>query len=146
MALGDNLKRLRKERGLTQGELSELCGIKLAHISKLERSESDPKLTTIEKLIRALDCSADRLLFDKSSCGIDGWLRHSLEAATALPVRDKAALIEIIDKYALANQLNNLMLGTLSSPYSKTLLEEDQKDERQALKKFISPEESSEAP
>lgn len=109
MALGDNLKRLRKESGLTQGDLSELCGIKLAHISKLERSESDPKLTTITKLIKALDCSADQLLFDKSCCSLNNWLKLSLEAAQTLPERDKATLIEIIDKYVLANRMNILM-------------------------------------
>ncbi len=109
MALGDNLKRLRKEQDLTQGDLSALCGIKLAHISKLERNESDPKLSTIEKLIKALNCSADQLLFGQDSCSQDSGLKRSLESIAPLPECDKAALVEIIDKYVQANRLNNLM-------------------------------------
>ena len=43
MALGENLRRLRKEKGWTQHELAERAGIKLTHISTLEKVESDPQ-------------------------------------------------------------------------------------------------------
>jgi len=146
MALGDNLKQLRKEKGLTQGDLSELSGIKLAHISKLERSESDPKLSTIEKLIKALDCTADRLLFDQSTSGLNGWLKHSLEAAKTLPARDKATLIEIIDKYVLANRLKTaLEEANPTPPAIKARLEEEEEHERKVVEHFIELEEATQA-
>ncbi|WP_369817825.1 helix-turn-helix domain-containing protein, partial [Alcanivorax sp. HI0007] len=49
MALGENLKRLRKLAGLTQGELAAVADMKLGHISKLERNETDAKVSTIHK-------------------------------------------------------------------------------------------------
>lgn len=142
MALGDNLKQLRKEKGLTQGDLSELSGIKLAHISKLERSESDPKLSTIEKLIKALDCSADRLLFDQTASGLNGWLKHSLEAAKSLPARDKSTVIEIVDKYVLANRLKNALEESNPTPPSiRAKFEEDEAHERKVVEQLIQDEE-----
>ena len=43
MSIGENLKRLRRDKGWTQGELADNCGIRLGQISKIERDETDPK-------------------------------------------------------------------------------------------------------
>ncbi len=54
MTVGENLRRIRKERGLTQKELGELCGIKEANIRKYELGKANPKIETISRIAKAL--------------------------------------------------------------------------------------------
>lgn len=102
MALGDNIKRLRRDKGWTQGDLSDRTKIKIGHLSKLERDESDPKLETIYKLMNAFGCSADALLMDAEKSPLDGVLRAAFERAANLPEANKRAIIDVIDNYCIA--------------------------------------------
>lgn len=45
---------MRKEAGLTQKRLAELVGVSQAHITKIERGKVDPRLSTINKILRVL--------------------------------------------------------------------------------------------
>lgn len=49
-----NIRRIRKERGLTQEELAELCDTSVSYIGLLEIGRNVPKLSTIEKIADAL--------------------------------------------------------------------------------------------
>lgn len=52
--LGNAIKQACKERNLTQEELGELVGVKKAQISKIEKSTTDARFTTILKFFEAL--------------------------------------------------------------------------------------------
>ena len=54
-ALANEFLRLRKDRGLSQAELSRRTGIAQAEISKIERGVIDPRSGTVAKLARGLD-------------------------------------------------------------------------------------------
>ncbi|WP_302779279.1 helix-turn-helix domain-containing protein [Anaerotruncus colihominis] len=54
MTVGENIKRLRKERGLTQKQLGEKCGINEANLRKYEADKQNPKIETIERIAQAL--------------------------------------------------------------------------------------------
>ncbi|MGI4807001.1 MAG: helix-turn-helix domain-containing protein [Janthinobacterium lividum] len=56
------LVRLRVAKGLTQVQLSDLCGLTQPHLSALERGLWEPRLETIVTLMRALGVSYDELL------------------------------------------------------------------------------------
>ncbi len=66
MAIGENLRRLRKEKGLQQTELAELAGISNSYISKIEKGTTEPTYTHIKRLVIALETTADKLLFDET--------------------------------------------------------------------------------
>lgn len=53
--LGQKIKNLRVEAGLTQEKLAEKAGISLDYMGKIEVSINRPGLKTILKLARALD-------------------------------------------------------------------------------------------
>ncbi len=59
---GENLKRLRKEKELTQENLAEFLGVSFQTISKWERGETYPDITTIPIISRFFDVSIDDLL------------------------------------------------------------------------------------
>jgi transcriptional regulator with XRE-family HTH domain len=50
----DNLRRLRRERFLTQMELAEKAGIRQTSLSRLERGAHPPSMRTLRKLATAL--------------------------------------------------------------------------------------------
>lgn len=109
MAIGDNLRRLRVNKGLTQGELSSMTGVKLGQISKIERNEADPKVSTIYKLMASLDCSADSVFMDKEKTGLKGVMKEALEDASKLPESDQKTLLTIIHRFCVANGLNTML-------------------------------------
>ena len=62
MLIGDNIRRFRKERGITQKKLGELCGIAEPNIRKYENGKQNPKLETLEKIASALGVTAFDLM------------------------------------------------------------------------------------
>lgn len=64
MSLGAKIKQLRKEQGLSQGELGKLSGIHEKLISKYEHERIIPTADTLKKIAQALHISADYLIFE----------------------------------------------------------------------------------
>lgn len=60
--IGDNLKRLRLERGLTQEALAKAAGVKQNNVSKYELGRSRPNGTSLRKIATGLRVSLDELL------------------------------------------------------------------------------------
>lgn len=56
MTVGENIKRIRNEKGLTQKQLGELCGINEVQIRRYELGgkNANPKIETIQKIADAL--------------------------------------------------------------------------------------------
>lgn len=63
MAMKDNLKRIRKEKGLTQRQLADKSKVSFSMVSKLESGEqANPSLETVEKIATALGIEPYQLL------------------------------------------------------------------------------------
>lgn len=60
--LGENLKRLRKEKELTQEDVANILGISFQSVSKWERGESYPDITMLPSLASFFKVSVDELL------------------------------------------------------------------------------------
>jgi transcriptional regulator with XRE-family HTH domain len=52
--LGKNLRRIRERAGLTQEEVAERSGVHATEVSRIERGKRDPRVSTVERLARAL--------------------------------------------------------------------------------------------
>lgn len=55
MTVGENIRKFRKERNLTQKQLGQKCGIDEANIRKYELGNANPKFETVAKIAKALD-------------------------------------------------------------------------------------------
>lgn len=110
MSIGENIKRIRRDKGLTQGELALESKLGLNLISRLERNATDPKLSSIYKLINALGCTADALLLDDDS-SLPMTLKTSLERISSLAEDDQKAIIHVIDNYANAIAYSQMLEG-----------------------------------
>ncbi len=80
-ALGKTIQRLRKAYNMSLGELSEQSGVAKSIISQIERNETNPTLSTVFRLSRALDTSIDEVL--KVDSGTH-FLDH--QAKSAIPI------------------------------------------------------------
>lgn len=60
--LGQNLKRIRTAKKLSQGAISRKLEVHRAYISGIENGKRNPTLATIQKLAGALGVPADELI------------------------------------------------------------------------------------
>jgi transcriptional regulator with XRE-family HTH domain len=60
--LGQNLRRLRIAKGLSQEAFADEAGIHRTYISDIERGARNPTVTVVEKIARALGSSASDLI------------------------------------------------------------------------------------
>lgn len=56
MTLGDFLKNKRKEKCLSQYELSKLSGVNITTISLIECNRINPQIKSLGKICKVLDC------------------------------------------------------------------------------------------
>ena len=62
MTLGEQLKRLRTDKGLSQPELAELASIEQSYLSKLENDKSLPSNEVFRRLLNAFSVSVAKIL------------------------------------------------------------------------------------
>lgn len=60
--LGQNLKRIRTEKGISQNKIARTLGIDRAFISNIENGKTNPTLATIVKLAKAIGVSIGELM------------------------------------------------------------------------------------
>ena len=66
ITVGQNIKRLRTEKGVTQEQLAEAMNVTCAAVSKWERSETYPDITLLQPLAFYFGVSLDELMgYDK---------------------------------------------------------------------------------
>lgn len=64
--IGKRLKKLRKDKGYTLKQLSEICGLSVSFISDIENSRRNPSIENLDKLATALTVSVNNF-FDNNS-------------------------------------------------------------------------------
>ncbi|MFA5137999.1 MAG: helix-turn-helix transcriptional regulator [Elusimicrobiota bacterium] len=62
MTLGGNVRRLRKRRGYTMEDLSDMAGIHVTFLGYIELGTKAPSLSTLVRLARSLEVSAASLV------------------------------------------------------------------------------------
>lgn len=80
-ALGKTIQRLRKAYNMSLGDLSEQSGVAKSIISQIERNETNPTLSTVYRLSRALDTTIDEVL---RSDGQQVFLEHQLKSGVPI--------------------------------------------------------------
>jgi len=60
--LGENLRKWRVKKNMSQGDLATTLNVDRAYISNIENGRMNPTLATLEKIAIALDISTSELL------------------------------------------------------------------------------------
>lgn len=99
-SIGQNIRKVRKQRKLRQEDLAEKAGISLTYVGALERGEKIPSLETFIAIANALEISADVILCDVVTAGYE--VKHSLitDKIDGLSKRDAEMIYDVIDTIA----------------------------------------------
>lgn len=73
-----NLRRLRAERNLSLGKLSELSGVSKVMLSQIEKGESNPTINTLWKIAGGLQVSYTKLIDEQMEAP---WMIRKAESA-----------------------------------------------------------------
>jgi len=96
---GSMLRKLRIEAGLTQKELAELAGVSQAHIAKIESGKVDPRLSTVNKILKILTERAGLKCSDIMTRDvIYARPEDTIEEISKLMVKHAISQLPIIDK------------------------------------------------
>ena len=60
--LGKNIKRIREQKEMSQGDICRAVGLDRAQMSNIEAGKGNPTLATIERIAQALGVTSDELL------------------------------------------------------------------------------------
>ncbi len=85
MSIGEKIKRVRKERGLTQSQLAESANISRSYLGDLEGDRYNPSLDTLKAIAGAL--SVDVSVFVSN-----------IENETSLSYRDQRDIAKTMDE------------------------------------------------
>ena len=69
MNFGENLRRIRLEKGMTQVELANAVEVKQPIIAMYERGSKQPTIATAQAIARALGCELMELVGCNTSSG-----------------------------------------------------------------------------
>lgn len=138
MALAENLKLLRKRRGLTQKELSDISGVSCNSIINYENSRrTSPPISVLQKLARALGVGVDELTASKievwpngiahffidhtqKSPPVDDWEEFIAERGEQDIVEQLTELVRLLNKDGVAEALKRVRELTEIQRYSIT--------------------------
>jgi transcriptional regulator with XRE-family HTH domain len=62
--IGDQLRAMREEKHLSQGDIEKRTGLLRCYISRVENGHTVPAIETLEKMARALEVPMYRLFYD----------------------------------------------------------------------------------
>lgn len=88
MSVGTNIRKMRKERGLTQAELAEKAGISRSYFADIEKDYYNPSLESLQKIASALGTTSGVLLGDASLLELVA-KDNGMSAATAMFERQR---------------------------------------------------------
>ena len=60
--LGQNMKRIRAKKEMSQGDIARILDVHRSYISGLERGRRNPSLLTVQKVAKALGVGIEKLL------------------------------------------------------------------------------------
>ena len=105
MTVGEKIKKLRLERGLTQEELGDVLGVKKAAVQKYESGQvQNLKQSTIKKLCEVFNKYPDYFIFDDFDNDLEAQLRKEVEFVQII---EKKYGKEVVGIFEIVIELND---------------------------------------
>lgn len=96
-SIGKNIRKYRKERGLTQDVLAEKTDLSTNHLGAIERAEKNLTLANLINIANALDITTDMLLCDEIRNGYKVKVSIISEKIEKLSPTDREKIIQMLD-------------------------------------------------
>ena len=96
MGFGDNLKKARLERGMTQVEIANQLGIDKSTYSGYESGKRQPDVKRIKELASLLRVSADELIGSHYSTHVDSRFLQTPAESFAAAINNRSEVQELL--------------------------------------------------
>ncbi len=93
--LGERIRRIRKEKGLSQEQLGELAGLSEKYIGQVERGEKNLTIESQYKIAHGLNLSLEELFRSLDPIVREDALGELLELLSNRPKADQSMILEV---------------------------------------------------
>lgn len=100
-ALGERIKTIRKEKGLTQENLAEKIGCNTSHISNIENDYTKLSLNALVAIANALEVSIDYLLSEQIAVGDSAIDQEIMKQLKSCNESDKEKILQIVKMFVV---------------------------------------------
>ena len=118
MKIGDNIKRIRTAKGLSQKEVTTSAGLDTAQYSRIESGKTDPSVTTLERIAKAIGVSLADLFAAtdefKEINSLDKSLMEKVTLIESLTEQEKQAIYTMLDAFIGKQKLKVALENVLS--------------------------------
>jgi len=118
MGTGSNIKRIRELKGLSQKEVISAIGMAAAQYSRIESGKTDPSVSTLEKIAKALGVSLADFFTDKEDSlkevnSYDTTLMERVALLDSLSKEEQKTIFSILDAFVSKRKLKSTLSGVL---------------------------------
>mgnify|MGYP000361129793 CR=1 FL=1 len=130
MNIGDNIKRIRTAKSLSQKEVITVANLDAAQYSRIENGKTDPSVATLERISKALGVSlADLFASTEELKEINSYDKSIMEKVTlmeTLTKEEKHTIYTMLDAFVgkkkLKDALKNVLHDVKSVSYTHLTL------------------------
>lgn len=97
--IGTKISALRKEKGLSQGDLAQKLGASREIIGKYERNENLPSIEMVAKMAQVFDVTVDFLIGSGENASYDKETVERINDIQKMDNNTKSVLFNVIDTY-----------------------------------------------
>jgi transcriptional regulator with XRE-family HTH domain len=120
VTLGDKIKKMREERGLSQKEVATSVDIDRGQYSRIETNKVEPTLSTLEKIAQAFKIEVEDFFKKDAPVTVDSFDKTVVEKVKIideLEPEQKSHIYAIIDMAVSNNRLKNTLTNALSTNF-----------------------------
>ena len=114
MKIGESIKRIRTNRGLTQEEFAKEVGISRSYLGDLENNRKSPTVETLEKISVKMETAIEYLLGVnnmQNNKAIEFLMEYGFKLMTNIKGEKKTVYIELPSEI-VNNEIDKIMAGT----------------------------------
>ena len=114
MKIGESIKRIRTNRGLTQEEFAKEVGISRSYLGDLENNRKSPTVETLEKISVKMETAIEYLLGVnnmQNNKAIGFLMEYGFKLMTNIKGEKKTVYIELPSEI-VNNEIDKIMAGT----------------------------------
>jgi len=117
MNLGSNIRKIREAKGLSGKEVALSCKMDPAQYSRIENNKTDPSLSSLVRIAKALGLGIDQLFTAdevfKDVNSVDKTLMEKIALIDGLDKKEKAAFFTMLDALVAKKKLKDNLSSAL---------------------------------
>ena len=118
LSIGNNIKRIREAKGMSQKELITAIGMGAPMYSRIETGKTEPSISSLEKIAKALGVKLHELFSDVDSHEVNSHnstLMEKVRLIETLTEEEQKTLFTILDAFVGKKKLKDSLSSVLNN-------------------------------